>query len=177
MHKLLMTFGILLLITGVLSGIYAGGGGVVAVALAEDVTDTDVVLLVEDTTDYLSADVVTLGGEHIAYSSTNATAFLGCTRGYDDTTAASHAAGSMVYTMTANAVNNIFGFNIALTTESLGLLAVPVVLGSFFAITIPYLITLNINFLTGDLAILGAVFLISGGMFLITLALVVFGRR
>ncbi len=171
MHKLLMFFGLALLITGILSGIMSGGGGVVATELTSSVNATASVLPVESTTDYLGSDVVTLGAEQVYYGSKNSTAFLSCTRGYNDSTAASHLAGAMVYTATSSALNNIFGFNIVTMTETAGLLSIVVIPVTFFTVTVPHLIKLNINFLTGDLAIISYVFFIAGGMFAVLLAM------
>ena len=56
-------------------------------------------LTVDSTADYSAVGGVLIGTEEIAYSSKNATQFLGCTRGYNGTTKVLHANNAEVYQM------------------------------------------------------------------------------
>ena len=150
-----------------------GGGGIVAAALASDVTATDTTISVASTTDYLSTDYILIEGEKIHYAGLTSTSFTGCTRGYDETTAVSHEAGALVYTADASAINNALGFNMAAQQDSVGWLSVLAIPFNFFVITVPRIIRMNLEFLVGPLAVVGWVWLCMAAGFVITLALMI----
>ena len=163
----------MLLGTSILGGVLHGGGGIVAAALASDITATDTTVSVASTTDYLSTDYILIEGEKIHYAGLTATSFTGCTRGYDDTTAVSHEAGALVYTADASAINNALGFNMAAQQDSVGWLSVLAIPFNFFVITVPRIIRMNLEFLVGPLAVVGWVWLCMAAGFVITLALMI----
>ena len=173
MSKQVSFFLVMLVGTSILGGILHGGGGVVAAPLASDITATDATIPMSDTTDYLDTDYVIIEGEKVLYTGRTSTSLTGCTRGYDDTTAVSHEAGALVYTADASAMNNALGFNMAAQRDSVGWLTVLAIPFNFFAITVPRIIRMNLDFLVGPLAIIGWVWLAMAAGFVITLALMI----
>lgn len=162
---------------GILVGIMAGGGGVVTTDLSANVTSNATALPVLSTTDFLGEDYVICGEEKIFYTSTNATAFVGCTRGYDGTTAAGHTEGDRVYTAYASTINYALGFNLVAMQDELGwvsILAIPIM---FFVRTIPQIIRMSTNLLTGELAIISWLLYAMAAGFVVTLALSIIGAR
>ncbi len=61
------------------------------------INDVVTTITVDSTTGFESAGTLVIDSEHIAYTGTNATQFTGCTRGIDDTSAASHSDDVTVY--------------------------------------------------------------------------------
>jgi len=155
----------------------AGGGGVVTTDLTSDVTAAVTTLPVQDTTDFLGEDYVICGEEKIFYTSTDATNFLGCTRGYDGTTAAAHLEGARVYTATASSINYALGFNIAAVQDQLGWAAIIAIPLMFFIRTVPQIFKMSTNLLTGDLFIISWVLYIMAAGFIVTLAMTLIGSR
>jgi hypothetical protein len=168
----------MLLGTGILLGIMAGGGGIVTTDLSANVTAVQNYLPVLSTSDFYIPDYVIIGSEKIYYTSLNDTAFLSCTRGYGNTTAAVHLAGARVYTPSAAAMNNAVGFNIVAIQDDWGwasFIAIPFL---FIVATLPHIIKDGANLITGDLAIIMWFYYAMVGAFIITLAWTVFvGRR
>ena len=162
---------------GILVGVIAGGGGIVSTTLAANITATNTTIPVLDTTDFLDSDYVMCGSEKIFYSGKTDTTFTGCTRGYDETTEAIHIIGSSVYTADASAINYAMGFNIVAVQDSLGWAAILAIPLMFFIRTIPHIIQMTNNLLTGDLAIIGWFFYAMIAGFIITLAMAIIGSR
>ena len=177
MSKLITFF--LFLFTGatMLSAIMEGGGGVLAIELETTIDADATTVEVASTTDFLSSDYIIIGNEKIRYTNTTATDFTGCTRGYDDTTATSHVAGTMVYSPEGSAVEGALGFNVAATTDSMGLWSVITIPFFFLTRTLPNIIQMNFSFLSGDLAIIGWFFFAAGTGLVITIALALAGAR
>ncbi len=151
MSKLLMAFLAAAIILTVFCALMDGGGGIASTELAEDATAADAHFDVDSTTGFLAAGIIWVGTEKCAYATTNATAFLGLTRGYEDTTAATHATNRKVYSETAGLVNKAMGFDIGTLATTGGWTAVPMILKDFFVYTLPKLITWNYSFFEGDL--------------------------
>ena len=162
---------------GILIGIIAGGGGVATTDLTATVSSNQTYLPVKTTTDFLDEDYVVVGQEKIFYTSKNSTAFLSCTRGYGNTTVSEHLAGARVYTATASAVNNALGFNMVAVQDEWGWAAIIAVPFMFFTRTVPQIIRMSTNLLTGDLAIISWVFYVMAAGFVITLALAIISAR
>jgi hypothetical protein len=177
-NKLIAFFLFMMLGTGILLGIMAGGGGIVTTDLTANVTANQTYLPVLSTLDFYTPDYVIIGKEKIYYTSLNDTDFLSCTRGYGNTTAASHLAGARVYTAQSAAMNNAVGFNILAIQDDWGwasFIAVPIL---FIVATLPHIIKDGANLITGDLAIIMWFYYAMVGAFIITLAWTVFvGRR
>jgi len=168
----------MLLGTGILLGIMAGGGGITTTDLSANVTADQNYLPVLSTSDFYTSDYVIIGSEKIYYTSFNDTVFLSCVRGYGNTTAVAHLAGARVYTPSAAAMNNALGFNIVAIQDDWGwaaFIAIPIM---FVVATLPHIIKDGANLITGDLAIIMWFYYVMVGAFIITLAWTVFaGRR
>lgn len=177
MNKLIVFWLVMLVGTGMLVGIMAGGGGIVTTDLSSNVTSSAVALPVLTTTDFLDEDFVIVGEEKVFYTSVNGTTFLGCTRGYDGTTASAHEEGARVYTATASSVNSALGFNIVAVQDQWGwasIVALPIM---FFMRTVPQIVRMSTNLLTGDLAVLAWFFYAMAAGFVVVLALTIIGSR
>lgn len=169
--------------TGILVGVMAGGSGIVTTYLAENLTATDTTISVVSTEDFLETpveeyqDFIQIESERIWYTGTTNTTFTGCTRGYDDTEATSHDAGHKVYSRRAANINNTLGFDMVALQDQLGwatILAIPFM---FFIRTIPEVIKMSTTLLTGDLAILSWFFYAMVAGFVVTLAMSIIGSR
>ena len=177
MNKLIVFFLFMLVGCGMLIGIMGGGGGVVNTYLTDSINSTATVLPVASTTDFLGEDYVFVENEKVFYTGTTAVSFTGCTRGYGNTTAIGHDSGTRVNTAVASAINYALGFNIVAVQDTWGwasILAIPIM---FFVRTIPQVIRMSTNLLTGDLAIISWVFYIMSAGFIVTLALTIIGSR
>lgn len=177
MFKLTAFFLILWLGMVFLSGILAGGGGIVVTYITDPVDDDDVAFNVADTTGLLDSDTMQIGGEKIYYTGTTATSLTGITRGYEGTEAKAHADNAQIYTEDAGAMNSALGFNVPLLADSMGWVAFIAIPVTFITTTIPRAIAYNYNFLQGDMFLVGLLFFALGAAFIFTLAWSVIGAR
>jgi len=172
MHKLLLTFLLVFLGTSILGAIYQGGGGIVSTTLAENIISNTTYIPASDTSLFASKDIITIGNEQTLYSSKDSGGFNVQTRGYGDTTAAAHNAGSMIYTQEAGVINNALGFNVGVEVETGGTFGIVTMPIKFFTTTLPHLIVLNASFLkTPELSVIAIVWLVAGVALLVTLAI------
>lgn len=172
MHKLLMTFLLIWTGTSVLAAIMAGGGGIVSTTLAANITADSENITVASTGLFASKDILVIGTEKTLYEDMDDTTFLGCERGYDDTTAAEHAEGTRVYTQEAGILNDVLGYNFVVEMETTGMYGIIMLPIQFFTTTLPHLIRLNVNFLAiPELAIIAIFWLVAGIGLLVTLAI------
>lgn len=176
---LLLYFGIALCI-----GILAGGGGYSATSLTEAIDEDDPTLKVVSTDGFLDTDYIEFSdGEKVLYTGKTAPpfdvfiAFTGCTRGYEDTTAIAHAAGTMVYTTSASTVNNAMGFNIAATVDTMGLWSIVTVPWNFATKTIPRLLIMPYQLFKDDLTIFAVILVIIQMAVVITIGMSFIGAR
>ena len=173
-----MTFFLIMLVgCSILGAIMKGGGGIVAEALTVDVTESDTILTMASTTEYLSQDYVVIGEEKILYSAKTSTTLTGATRGYDGTDAVPHYDGDMVYTADASSINNALGFNIAAVQDTMGWWGTITIPFRFLFQTLPRIARMNMSFMTGGLAIIGWIWFAMAAGFFITLALSLAGAR
>ena len=174
-HRLVLTaFAGFLLVT-ILGAIMAGGGGIVSTVLAETITSNSTYIpATPGTSLFADKDIITIGSESILYGSKNSTGFIVDTRGYSDTTAAAHVAGTRIYSQEAGVINNALGFNIAVEAETggtIGLIMLPI---NFFTKTLPNMVMLNVNFLKiPELSIIGIIWLIFGVVLIVYLATII----
>lgn len=141
MFKIVAAFMVAFLFGSIFHGVMEGGGGVNVTRLAVDHTAAVTTLTVTNTDGFLSASYVQIGNEKITYTGKTDTTFTGCTRGADDTTATTHASGSKAYSPEADVLNSALGYNIATTGATIGAIDIPIMLGRFFTVTVPRLIT------------------------------------
>ena len=170
---LLLYFGMALSI-----GVLAGGGGYAATSLTADIDEDDAIMEVVSTDGFLDTDYIEFSnGEKVLYLGTTAISFTGCTRGYNDTTAIAHAAGTMIYTTSASTVNNAMGFNIAATVDSMGLWSIVTVPWNFATKTIPRLLIMPYQLFTDDLVIFAVILVIIQMAVVITIGMSFIGAR
>lgn len=177
MNKLIVFFLFMMVGCGILVGIMGGGGGVVTTDLSANITSANTTVPVDSTTGFLDEDYVIIGEEKIFYTGTTTATFTGCTRGYDGTDAAAHSEGDRVYTAEASAVNYALGFNIVAVQDNLGWASIVAIPLMFFIRTVPQIIRMSTNLLTGDLAIISWVLYVMVAGFIVTLALTLMGSR
>ncbi len=168
MSKLIMSVMVGLVILSVLSA-FMDGGGYATTVLTRDMAIDDVHCDVISTTGFLATpDIIWIEDEKILYTTTNATAFLGLTRGYEETDNATHVYQHKVFTESTNALNTALGFNAGAIAATQGMAALVIIPLRFFTVTLPKIVFWNYSFLQGD-SLLGLVRYI-----LIAITLVVF---
>jgi hypothetical protein len=172
--KAIAFFLLALLAFGLFMAILNGGGGMADTTLTATISANDTIIPVVSTNGFLSSDYIYIGNEEISYSSDNATAFLGCTRGYGSSSADSHTIGAAVYTGEVSSINQALGFNIGQTITSFGVLCIIIIPVNFLTLTIPRMIAESATFLSGGIgqAILGTMWLILIAGFIICLAII-----
>ncbi len=154
----------------------------VRTTLTLNLTIAGTTITVRSTEGYPDSGILVIESEHIAYSGKTATTFIGSLaqpmfRGADGTDAAAHAAGKQVTTVPGAMMNSSAAYNIAVMSDSSGLMAfisVPLaffsLLGSFFF--------LPLQFLGTDLQVLTYVWAVVGvGMFAAITIQLAGGRR
>ena len=177
MNKLIVFFLFLLVSSGILIGIMQGGGGVVDTQLSANVTANATTLQVLDTTDFLEEDWVTVGSERIYYTGKTNTTFTGCTRGYSGTTGKAHVVGAYVYSQKAAALNYALNFDIVAVQDDLGWAAIIAIPLMFFVVTVPHILRIGTQLLTGDLAVIAIYVYVLAAAFVVVLALTLIGAR
>ena len=146
MMKATVTFLLIYFINVILGGVMEAGGGMATTRLTTGLTATDTTINVASTAGFLGSDYVVIGGEKIRYTSKSSSSFtVPATngRGYDDTDATPHVAGSNVYSEATNVLNGIVGFNIASTGATVGTINIATLLWHFLFTSIPKLLTWN----------------------------------
>jgi len=171
--RLLFAFLTVFVGTTFLGAIMAGGGGIVSTTLSADIGSNSTYIPAASTEAFANKDVVMIEQEKVLYDSKNATGFDVYTRGYDDTVAANHTAGRVIYTEAGGILNAALGYSVGVeleTSGTLGIIQLPI---RFFDTTLPHLVVLNVNFLSDNpaLAIIGAFWLCAGIGLLIDLSI------
>lgn len=158
-----------------------GNVSLVRTSLTADITDSDTVVPVADTTGFPNCGIAVIEDERIAYASKDATNLKGLiaqplNRGVQGTTAVSHSSGKIVTPLEGSFMNASAGYNIAVLTDTSGAmwfvcapLALLKLISSFFF--------LPLQFLGTDLQILTQVWAIFGIGTLIAIAVAVLGGR
>jgi hypothetical protein len=172
--KAITFFLLALLAFGLYMAVLNGGGGVADTTLTATISTNDTTIPVVSTTGFLSSDYIYIGNEEILYSSNNATAFLGCTRGYGQSEVATHAAGAAIYTGEVSSINQALGFNIGQVITGWGPLCIIIIPVNFLTMTIPRMIAQSAAFFSGSIgqAILGAIWMCLIAGFIICLAII-----
>lgn len=149
-NKLMVSFLVIFFIGSLLAFICEGKGGLKATQLEYNVDASSHVLYVSSTSGFDKVGVIYIEDEQIAYRGVTDNAFLSCSRGYNGTVPATHAAGKRIYTSDASALNRAMGFDVVRISSAGGLTAFPLVAGGFVIHTLPKLITFDFSFLQGD---------------------------
>lgn len=146
MMKATVTFLLIYLINVVIGGVFEAGGGMAATRLTTGISATTTTINVVSTEGFLASDYVVIGGERVRYTSKTTTSFnIPATngRGYSNTVATTHVAGSNVYSEATNIMNGIVGFNIASTGATVGTINIATLLWHFLYTSIPKLLSWN----------------------------------
>jgi len=149
--KLAVGFLILSVIFCFIDAIAAGGGGLVATRLDGALNSTDTTVDVDSTDYFVETGVLIIGNEKLSYAATTATSFTGCTRGFEDTTAASHVDNTIVYSEDIGIMNYALNYDIASVVSTSGVLSVVVIPIKFFTVTIPKIAMWDYGFLSGQM--------------------------
>lgn len=156
-----------------LSGVMEGQVAFAVTTLTADITETDTVIEVTNTADFLSMDEIYIEDELVSYTEKDSTHFNDCTRGLSGTTAAAHVAGTKILNENSNVINNLLGYNVATSAASYG--SFSAVVGVFWNLVkaLPKMIAWNYSYLEGQWSLLKYFFLwpISAG-FVFSLGLV-----
>jgi hypothetical protein len=112
------------LIGGTMSGFVPQAG----TALSADITDADTTITVTSTEGFKDSGIIIIGSERIAYYHMTADTFTGTfwrplVRGAQDTEAAAHTTGAIVRMPESSLLNDSLNYNIALLSDSSGLMA------------------------------------------------------
>lgn len=150
-------------------------------SLTLPITENTTTITVKRTTGFPDKGILNIGAERVAYSDTSATTFTGSlaqpiVRGAQETTATAHVVGEKVSTVEGSMFNSSLDYNIALLSDSSGLmmfvsgtLVVFQVLASFF--------TAPLHWLGSDLQILTYIWAIFGIGGLIAIVVQMAGGR
>lgn len=171
MNKLVSAFVVGFFLLSVVSSIFDGGGTGTTMTANLVTADEAASITVVSTDGFLTTGIIFIGNEKILHANTDATHFLGLTRGYENTPAKAHLAGSMVYTEDAGVVNAALGFNPAAVAVKYGFWSAVVIPWNFFTITMPKLMLWDFGFFTGDLLLFRYVLMIVSIGFYITFAI------
>jgi hypothetical protein len=156
----------------IIGGWMEGAGGLVATQLSAGLSAT-ATSVSADTTGWLASDIFTIDDETFAYTSIDATHFLGVTRGVYDTTPAVHKSGAYVYSQSTAAINRALGYNVAAIAVSNGLYTVAVVPYKFFTVTLPYCISSDYPMFDGYMVIVRYIFMAIGVSVIIIIAIAI----
>jgi len=174
LNKLIVSMTLLFLGCTMLSSFMEGEGGLVSTQLSSPISSTVTIIPVDNTSGFLTDDVVVIGDEGIAYDWIGATVFGSvanpCVRGHNDSEAKAHADNTRVYSSEFSPINTALGFNIASTTATSGAFSVIMIPYKFFTKSVPKMIMFDYSFFTGQLAYLRVFFQALGVGFAITMA-------
>jgi hypothetical protein len=148
-----------------LASIADGGGGVAATKLNGAVSSAAIIWTVDDTDDFLTADVahpayLVCGNEIVTYTGKTATTFTGITRAAADpeivtsTVAAVHADNTQVKTLAVSAMDTFMNMNVTTSNAPFGAYDALTFVGRLFT-HLPKFIAWNYSFLnTGQVVML-----------------------
>lgn len=174
--KALAFFLLLHMVMATISGIAEGGGGVVTTKLTADLSATASSCDVLSTEGFLKKDYIVIGDEYISYTNVDSDSFLSLDRGWNDTEAKIHLAGTKVYSANADPLNAALGFNIMATGDTVGEVEIWSAGTRFLSTTLPRFVTWDYGILqVGAMTYVRTVLQILGGAFLVFLGLNIVG--
>jgi hypothetical protein len=180
MMKAFSFFALMFAGTSLLVSTMSGGGGLHSTQLNGAITEGDMALVVLDNSGFNAAGVLWIDYEKVSYNAMpNGTDITLSARGYDGTTATSHANGAYVRSEDNDTLNSVFGFNVGQVVDNWGLFAFPIVLVKFFSTTVPYLLQGNMGslFQGNGLAIVVDLWLVFGAGFIFMLVMALINAR
>lgn len=141
---------VLFVLLTIFDGVVAGSGGIVSTRLDGAIDEDDTTITVDSTSGFAAASAtsyIMIGDEKIRYTGLTATTFTGGVRGYNNTSAKTHADNAMVYSPEAGALNAGVGFNIVTTQTTAGNQNLAVSVASFVWHTLPKIVTWDFGLL------------------------------
>jgi hypothetical protein len=150
--------------------------------LTADITSASATINVVSTEGFRSPGILVIGSERIAYYKTSATTFIGTgfrplVRGSSGTTATAHLSGATVRMPESALINDSLDYNIALISDSAGLMSFVTVPMAVWNIITDFLF-LPLTFLGTDLVIITVIWgLIALGTIITAVMSMVGGRR
>ncbi len=128
MGKMIMFFGTVWALTCLAGGFLQGSAPGVSASLTATLSAVGTTINVSSTNGFPTPGIVTIRGERIAYSSKTAATLTGnparpMIRGLDNTTAVAHVTGEVVRTVESGLVNQAVDYNLAVLSDSAGLMA------------------------------------------------------
>lgn len=114
-----------------------GSGGMLISRTSQSVAIDDTTIYVDTTAGFSENGIIIIGNEEVYYNGRSATAFLNCTRGYNDTTSRSYTKYSKVYNEDAATLNDALGQEFVEAATDSGAMAIPMIPYIFFAEVVP----------------------------------------
>ena len=158
----------------------SGSNNMTSTYITQNITPTDTKIYVASTDGFLTEDYIYVGNEQIVYTSLGSDSggdYFGIPadgRGYNGTQAVAHVITTnddpMVYNDNTNIINQALSANISVVMGNNGLNSIWLIPFNFFK-NLPKLISMQFSFFTGDMAIVGYMFLACSCGLVITLAL------
>lgn len=148
MSKLVAGYFLLFFLASLLSAIYDNGTSLAATKLVTAVDDNDVSMSVRSTQGFTNAGWLEVNSEKIGYNGRTSTSFTNLTRGYRSTSAAAHAAGTMIYSPSTGAMNAGLGFSIASSGSTVGATDIMMFPVNLVRYTVPKLVFWRFSFLS-----------------------------
>jgi hypothetical protein len=182
--KYITFFLFLMFMTAILGGIFTGGG-VSTTALSANISSVATTIPVTTTDGFAKGggaeSVLFIGDEQVLYYNRTATSFVGNTgnvleRGYNDTKAVSHVAGSAVYSKETNLLRQSIDYRISTIADTSGL---------WGAVTLPLkllqllynVLKLPLSFLGTDLALVSYFYVVLSAGLVFSVGLALAGTR
>lgn len=162
-------------------GVMAGQIDFARTRLTADITDAVTTIPVSSTEGFPSVGIIVIGEEHIAYSATTATTFIGglaqpLLRGTDGTDAEAHSTNDHVSTVPGAMLNTAASYHVAVMADAAGLQAFIAKPLAFFQLIGSFLF-LPLTFLGTDLQILTLLWAVIGVGMLVSLFISLAGGR
>ena len=158
----------------------SGSNNMTSTYITQSISATDTKIYVASTDGLLSEDVIYIGNEQIAYTSLGTDSggdYLNVPssgRGYNGTQPVAHIItvndDPMVYNDNTNIINQDLNANISVVMGNNGLNSIWLIPYDFFK-SLPKLLSMQFSFLTGDMAIVGYMFLACSIGLVITVAM------
>jgi hypothetical protein len=171
MNKLTIAFALAFFLCTLLAAIAEGAGSMNTTKLTSSVTDVATTFNVASTEGWLDSDTFTIDNETVKYNGKTSTTFINCTRGYDDSTASSHAIYTKCYSADSGILNSALGFNVASTGSTVGALSIPIFAYKFCTTSVPHMVMWDFNWLKeGSMQYIRAFFMIISIGFVLTMS-------
>lgn len=181
MGKAVTSFALFWLVMMFVAAGIAGSSPVVSTRLTSALAAGATTINVASTTGFPSAGVLVIGLEKIGYAKKTATTFIGTAgqplvRGMSDTTDTTHAVGFAVRTLAGSTLNSSMDYNVALISDSAGLMAFITVPLAIFNI-LKNFFTMPLSFIGTDLAFITYIWIAAGLGLVVSIAISMAGGR